>query len=90
VNYIPQIDDYVQWKTHEGWIYFKDDQYITIEIGTSNKKDIENGSHHKKNHTLLVCHYWYWKDLKYIKNRRENYDSPKNAIKNMENKIKKS
>ena len=33
MNYIPQVDDYVRWKDHEGWVYFKCDQSISIEIG---------------------------------------------------------
>ena len=32
-NYQPQVDDYVKWKDHEGWVYFKCEQSISIEIG---------------------------------------------------------
>jgi hypothetical protein len=33
MTYIPNINDYVNWKTkkNEGWVYFKCDDYITIE-----------------------------------------------------------
>ena len=37
-KYEPQVNDYVIWDkgqygTDEGWVYFKDDEYITIETG---------------------------------------------------------
>tara|TARA_B100001094_G_scaffold38721_1_gene33108 strand:+ start:44640 stop:44870 length:231 start_codon:yes stop_codon:yes gene_type:complete len=75
MSYIPKVNDYVQWKNHEGWVYFFDELYITIELGTSSKKDIKNGgTHHQKNHILLVCPNYQWKELKYIKKRKTVYD----------------
>ena len=70
MNYIPQVDDYVRWKDHEGWVYFKCDQSISIEIGV---KDVvcTKGTCHKKNHILLVCSNFQWDELEYVKNRRE-------------------
>ncbi len=73
MNYIPQVDDYVKWKDHEGWVYFKCDQSISIELGVKDKVCHEHGaSFHKKNHILLVCPVFYWHELEYVKNRREN------------------
>ena len=73
MNYIPQVDDYVKWKDHEGWVYFKCDQSISIELGVKNKVCHQHGaSHHKKNHILLVCYSFQWNELKYVKNRRDN------------------
>ena len=71
MNYIPQVDDYVKWKNHEGWVYFKCDQCISIELGVCDKICNEYGaSFHKKNHTLLVCYSFQWNELEYVKNRR--------------------
>ena len=33
MSYQPKVNDYVIWKHHvRGWVYFKCDQYVTIEI----------------------------------------------------------
>ena len=92
MSYIPEVNDYVQWKQHEGWVYFKCDEYITIEIGTNDKncQQLINGTHHKKDHILLVCHYWCWNEVKYVKTRNLNHEHRKDVIQNMENKVKKS
>ena len=76
MSYIPKVNDYVQWKSHEGWVYFFDELYITIEIGISAKKGVQlnKGTHHQKNHILLVCPNHQWKELKYIKKRKSVYD----------------
>ena len=76
MKYIPQVDDYVKWKTHEGWVYFKCDDSISIEIGV---KDVVcyKGTCHKKNHILLVCPRIQWDELEYIKNRRNGEDTYK-------------
>ena len=72
-SYIPQVDDYVKWHhnhhVHEGWIYFKGDEYLTIEIFVKNKPD-NLVKMHKKVHCLIVCHKWNWDELEYIDNRR--------------------
>ena len=72
-QYIPRVDDYVKWKTHEGWVYFKCEDSISIELGV---KDVfcDKGTCHKKNHILLVCPNFLWHELKYVKNRRERSD----------------
>ena len=73
MRYIPQVDDYVKWKDHEGWVYFKCDQSISIELGVKDKVCHEHGaSFHKKNHISLVCPVFQWHELEYVKNRREN------------------
>ena len=68
--YSPEVDDYVKWKDHEGWVYFKCEHSISIELGV---KDIvcDKGTCHKKNHILLVCYSFQWHELEYVKNRRE-------------------
>ena len=71
----------------EGWIYFKGDkipkkrgfnespQYLTIEVAVRDKPDCKYSSGksmlHKKIHTLLLCYVDDWKDLEYVKNRRD-------------------
>ena len=32
-EYTPIVDDYVKWKDIEGWVYYKGDEYLTIEVG---------------------------------------------------------
>ena len=73
--YTPKIDDYVKWhhngKIDEGWVYFKGDDYITIEVKVKDKPYCEyvREEKHKKIHVLVVCHNWYWKNLEYVKTR---------------------
>ena len=69
MSYSPEVDDYVKWKNHEGWVYFKCEHSISIELGV---KDIvcDKGTCHKKNHILLVCYSFQWDELEYVKNRR--------------------
>ena len=43
--YDPEVNDYVVWNTpmglvHKGWVYFKCEDYITIEIGVKLKNHI--------------------------------------------------
>lgn len=73
MSYIPEVNDYVRWKTHEGWVYFKDDIYITIELGTSDKID-SLVPMHKKHHTLLVCYNYCWNELEYVRKRKSKYE----------------
>jgi len=77
-EYIPQVGDYVRWTTsmglvHEGWVYFYDTCYITIEIGVKDKPQCEytKEEKHKKIHSLLVCRPENWHELEYITNRRD-------------------
>ena len=74
MNYSPRVNDYVIWKqkhyVDEGWVYFKCNDYITIEVGTKDKPD-ELVNMHKKTHILVVCQSQYWNELEYVKNRRD-------------------
>ena len=78
--YIPKVHDYVEWdKGHYGkdigWVYFYDDEYITIETGIRLKPECElTHSKHRYIHTLVVCHNCYWGELKYIKYRHNCKD----------------
>ena len=78
--YTPEVDDYVLWKNShtdiEGWVYFKDSEYITIEIGVrcKDEEDIVNCPIHHKTHCLVLCYPQYWKELTYVKSRTDKYD----------------
>ena len=53
-------------------MYFKCDDYITIEVRVKDKCDqnIKDCPIHKKTHVLLVCYTQFWSELEYVKNRR--------------------
>lgn len=72
-TYTPNLNDYVNFRQHEGWVYFVDDEYITIEIGVKDKKCKLTDDLHKKDHLLLVCQRQYWGELQYIRNRKSIY-----------------
>jgi hypothetical protein len=72
-HYIPKVNDYVKWKHFDGWVYFKDDFYITIEIAVKEKK-CNKGTYHKKDHLLVVCYHNQWKELEYVKSRGSKYE----------------
>ena len=77
-SYSPRVHDYVKWEhnghTDEGWVYFVGDEYLTIEVSVKDKPKCEytKEEKHKKVHCLVVCHHWYWNELQYVKNRRED------------------
>lgn len=84
--YSPKVNDYVIWHKDphpvQGWVYFEDPSYITIEMGTSPKDDV-NIMHcpiHKKTHILIVCYPDNWHQLEYIKSRKSIYDQEENSL----------
>jgi hypothetical protein len=56
MTYIPQVDDYVVWKrpghSDEGWVYFKCEESISIEVGVKDKPHCEytKNEKHKNGH----------------------------------------
>lgn len=72
MSYVPKINDYVIWtKGVEGWVYFTDSEYITIEILVKPKDD-ENyraAPIHANNRLLILCYQHQWNELKYIRSR---------------------
>jgi hypothetical protein len=74
-QYSPKLNDYVRWDkgkySIEGWVYFVDSAYITIEIGVKSKhdEDIKHCPIHRKHHTLIVCYPESWKQLVYVRSR---------------------
>ena len=53
-KYIPKVDDYVVWEKEklEGWVYFADKQYVTIEFAVKDKSD-DHVHFHKKVHCCV-------------------------------------
>jgi hypothetical protein len=73
VHYTPKVNDYVKWKNIEGWVYFHDKSYITIEIAVKDKV-CNRGSFHKKDHLLVICYHNQWNELEYVKSRQSQYE----------------
>ena len=77
MSYHPKVNDYVEWKNGiEGWIYFKDSSYVTIEAKVC-PKDFINLRHspiHTNNRLLILCFPDQWKELKYIRSRQSIYE----------------
>ena len=78
-DYEPQVDDYVIWDRgredhNRGWVYFKCEEYITIETSIKPKPPCAvSQSRHKYIHTLLLCPSQSWHELKYVKSREKQY-----------------
>ena len=69
MTYKPKINDYIKWRNVDGWVYFVDDEYLTIEISVKDKPD-NFAAMHKKIHCLMVCYSYDWGEIEYIKSRR--------------------
>ena len=82
-TYEPQVNDYVKWKKHiRGWVYFKCNDYITIEVSVR-PKDKENYQHcsiHRNERLLVVCYHQQWKELKYVRKRKSKYEKKENPV----------
>ena len=70
------MNDYFIWdrgeyRIDEGWVYFYDDEYITIETGVKPKPkdEYEKNPRHRMIHTLLLCNNQFWHQLKYVRSR---------------------
>ena len=83
MNYDPQVNDYVKWaKGVEGWIYFKDKDYLTIEVSVR-PKDCENYQAcclHRNERVLVLCYKNQWKQLIYVKTRESIYEKEKEQL----------
>ena len=83
MSYIPQVNDYVKWtKGIEGWVYFKDKEYITIEQSVRPKDEINYQccSLHRNERVLVVCYPEQWKELTYVRSRDSRYEEEKNIV----------
>ena len=83
MSYEPQVNDYVQWtKGVEGWVYFKDKEYITIEqsVRPKNNENYLACSIHRNERVLVLCYASQWKELEYIKSRQSVYEEEKELL----------
>ena len=83
--YEPQVNDYVIWdqgKNIEGWVYFKDETYITIEVCVRPKDCInyEACSIHRNERLLVLCYHNQWKELVYVRSRDSVYEETENIM----------
>jgi len=83
MHYTPKTNDYVIWtKGVEGWVYFVDDEYITIEYVVRPKDEVNYlaCSIHANERLLVVCYREDWNQLKYIKSRKSIYEEEENCV----------
>ena len=83
MTYRPQVNDYVEWtKGVEGWVYFRDDEYITIEyiVRPKDKVNYHACPIHANERLLVVCYKEDWKQLKYVKSRESVYEEEQNCV----------
>jgi hypothetical protein len=83
MTYKPKTNDYVTWaKGVEGWVYFVDDEYITIEYFVRPKDEVNYlaCSIHANERLLVVCYKEDWNQLKYIKSRKSIYEEEENCV----------
>lgn len=72
MSYEPKVNDYVKWsKGVEGWVYFKDGEYLTIEISVKPKDHVnyQACSLHRNERLLVLCYKSQWNQLEYVKSR---------------------
>ncbi len=76
MRYEPKVNDYVSWKNVEGWVYFKDSTYLTIEtfVRPKHPDDLPHGTNHRNDRVLVCCYSTDWKDIQYIKTRNDIYE----------------
>ena len=73
MTYEPQVNDYVKWKNGvEGWVYFKCEEYITIEHSVRPKDELNYlaCSIHKNDRLLVICYHQQYDELEYIDSRK--------------------
>ncbi len=83
MKYIPEVNDYVTWtKGVEGWVYFKGDEYITIEANVTPKDKINYAACHlhRNDRLLILCYKEQWHELTYVKSRESVYEEEKQFV----------
>jgi hypothetical protein len=83
MTYEPNVNDYVVWtKGVEGWVYFKDKEYITIEhiVRPKDEVNLECCPIHINERLLVICYANQWKELKYIKSRDSIYEETEKCL----------
>ena len=75
--YEPCVNDYVIWNDLvQGWGYYKDTEYLTIEISVVPKSNqsYRDCKIHANNRVLVLCYKNDWNKLQYVKSRDSIYD----------------
>ena len=85
MTYTPQVNDFVLWdngKGIEGWVYFTDEEYVTIEHVVRPKDTVNYRACpiHANERLLVVCYKEDWSQLKYIKSRKSIYEEEENPV----------
>jgi len=83
MTYEPKVNDYVIWKKGvEGWVYFKDVEYITIEASVRPKDSINYYAApiHANNRLLVLCYSNQWNELKYVKSRISIHEQEEDSV----------
>ena len=83
MNYEPQVNDFVVWtKGVEGWVYFKCEDYITIEYSVRPKDELNLVCCpiHRNERLLVICYKEQWNQLEYIKSRTSIYEEEENLL----------
>ena len=73
VGYVPEVDHYVRHGDMEGWIYFVDKEYLTLEIMVREKSEesYNDARFHRNERCLVLVYPEDWKDLEYVKKRQK-------------------
>ena len=83
MSYEPQVNHYVKWtKGVDGWIYFKCEEYVTIEYNVRPKDEVnlECCPIHKNDRLLVICYKEQWYQLEYVKSRESVYEEEENCL----------
>ena len=83
MNYEPQVNDFVVWtKGVEGWVYFKCEDYITIEYSVRPKDELNLVCCpiHRNERLLVICYKEQWNQLEYLKSRTSIYEEEENLL----------
>lgn len=77
MKYIPKVNDFVIWtKGVQGWVYFADSEYITIEasVKPKNSENYKAAPIHANNRLLVLCYKNQWHELQYIRSRQSVHE----------------
>jgi len=83
MSYKPEVNHYVTWKKDvEGWIYFKDSEYVTIEmlVTPRHHEDVGHTPFHSNDRLLVLCYREQWNELKYVKSRTSMHEQEENCM----------
>jgi len=85
MTYVPKVNDFVIWdlrKNIQGWVYFKCEEYVTIEmlVKPKDEQNYEACSLHRNDRLLVICYKNQWHELEYVKTRESVHEEEKNCV----------